>query len=70
MAIRHTFAFARWMRTLNLVLQALLLLTFFGGLNYLALNYGWRWDLTNHRRHTLSEETLAYLRSLEQPVKL
>jgi len=70
MAIRHTFAFARWMRTLNLVLQAVLLLTFFGGLNYLALNYGWRWDLTNHRRHTLSEETLAYLRSLEQPVKL
>lgn len=70
MAIRHTFAFARWMRTLNLVLQAMLLLTFFGGLNYLALNHGWRWDLTNHRRHTLSEETLAYLRSLEQPVKL
>lgn len=70
MAIRHTFAFARWTRTLNLVLQAFLLLTFFGGLNYLALNYGWRWDLTNHRRHTLSEETQAYLRSLEQPVKL
>lgn len=70
MAIRHTFAFARWTRTLNLVLQATLLLSFFGGLNYLALNYGWRWDLTNHRRHTLSEETLAYLRSLEQPVKL
>ncbi|GAB5561341.1 MAG: hypothetical protein SynsKO_29880 [Synoicihabitans sp.] len=70
MAIRHTFAFARWTRTLNLVLQAVLLLTFFGGLNYLAQNYGWRWDLTNHRRHTLSEETLAYLRSLEQPVRL
>ena len=70
MAIRHSFAFARWTRTLNLVLQAFLLLTFFGGLNYLALNYGWRWDLTNHRRHTLSEETQAYLRSLEQPVKL
>ena len=70
MAIRHTFAFARWTRTLNLVLQALLLLTLFGGLNYLALHHGWRWDLTNHRRHTLSEETHAYLRSLDQNVKL
>lgn len=70
MATRDTFAFARWMRTLNLVLQAILLLTFFGGLNYLARNYGWRWDLTEHRRHTLSEETLGYLRSLDQPVRL
>lgn len=70
MALRHTFAFVRWTRTANLVLQALLLLTFFGGLNYLARHEGWRWDLTSHRRHTLSEETLAYLRSLDQPVQL
>lgn len=70
MAFRQTFAFARWMRTLNLVLQAVLLLSLFGGLNYLARNHGWRWDLTNHRRYTLSEETQAYLRSLDQPVRL
>lgn len=70
MAFRNSFAFARWMRTTNLVLQAVLLLTLFGGLNYLARNHGWRWDLTNHRRYTLSEETQAYLRSLDQPVRL
>ncbi len=69
-AFRQSFAFARWMRTLNLVLQAGLLLTLFGGLNYLARNHGWRWDLTHHSRYTLSEETQAYLRSLDQPVRL
>lgn len=70
MAARNSFAAARWRRTTNLVLQAVLFVTFFGGLNYLALHHGWRWDLTNHRRHTLSEETKAYLRSLDQPVRL
>ena len=70
MSSRNAFAIARWRRTINLVLQALLFLSFFGGLNYLALHHGGRWDLTNHRRHTLSEETLAYLRSLQHPVKL
>ncbi|WP_221029497.1 GldG family protein [Actomonas aquatica] len=65
----NAFAKARWLRSTNLLLQAILFVTFFGGLNYLALHHGGRWDLTNHRRHTLSEETLAYLRDLEQPVR-
>lgn len=69
-AAPNAFARARWLRTINLVLQAVLVLTFFGGLNYLALLHGGRWDLTNHRRHTLSEETLAYLRTLDKPVRL
>ncbi|MCC5025445.1 MAG: GldG family protein [Candidatus Synoicihabitans palmerolidicus] len=70
MTARNSFAIARWRRTINLVLQAVLCLTLFGGLNYLALHHGGRWDLTNHRRHTLSEETKAYLRDLDQPVRL
>jgi ABC-type uncharacterized transport system involved in gliding motility auxiliary subunit len=70
MATRNSFATARWKRTINLVLQAGLFITLFGGLNYLALHHGWRWDLTAHSRHTLSEETKAYLRSLDQPVRL
>ncbi len=69
-ATPNAFARARWLRTTNLVLQALLFVTFFGGLNYLALHHGGRWDLTNHRRHTLSEETQAYLRDLDKPVRL
>ena len=31
-----SFRTARWLRTINLVLQAVLFLTFFAGLNYLA----------------------------------
>lgn len=65
-----SFRTARWLRTLNLVLQAVLFLTLFGGLNYLARNYAWRFDLTQHRRHSLSPETLSYLRSLQLPVRI
>ncbi|HEY0967405.1 MAG TPA: GldG family protein [Opitutaceae bacterium] len=70
MASFESFRAARWIRTLNLVLQALLFLTLFGGLNYLSLHYAWRFDLTEHRRHSLSPETLSYLETLKQPVKI
>jgi ABC-type uncharacterized transport system involved in gliding motility auxiliary subunit len=70
MAFRNSFAAARWKRSINLVLQACLFVTLFGGLNYLALHHGWRWDLTQNQEHTLSEETKAYLRSLDQSVRL
>ncbi|MBP9914089.1 MAG: GldG family protein [Opitutaceae bacterium] len=65
-----SFRTARWLRTINLVLQAVLFLTFFAGLNYLALNYSWRKDLTQHRRYSLSPETLSYLRNLQLPVRI
>ncbi len=65
-----SFRTARWLRTINLVLQAVLFLTFFGGLNYLARNYHWRKDLTQHRRFSLSPETLSYLQGLNRPVKI
>ncbi len=42
-----SFRAARWVRTLNLVLQAVLFLTLFAGLNYLARNHAWRFDLTH-----------------------
>ena len=64
------FRAARWVRTLNLVLQALLFIALFGGLNYLARNHAWRYDLTQQRRYSLSPETLAYLRTLSSPVKI
>ncbi len=65
-----TFRTARWLRTINLVLQAVLILTFVGGLNYLALHHGWRFDLTENRRHSLSPETLSYLSQLKAPVHI
>jgi len=67
-----SFRAARWLRTLNLVLQAVLFLTFFLGLNYLARNHAqaWRFDLTRHRRYSLSPETLSYVQHLLQPVSI
>jgi hypothetical protein len=65
-----SFRTARWVRTLNLVLQAVLFVTFFAGLNYLARYHPWRYDLTQQRRHSLSPETLAYLRTLSRPVRI
>ena len=70
MSFLESFRAARWIRTLNLVLQAVLFLTLFGGLNYLSLRYSWRFDLTEHRRHSLSPETLSYLANLGQPVQI
>jgi hypothetical protein len=65
-----SFRAARWIRTLNLVLQAVLFLTFIGGLNYLARSHSWRFDLTRYRRYSLSPETRAYLRELSLPVHI
>jgi ABC-type uncharacterized transport system involved in gliding motility auxiliary subunit len=65
-----SFRTARWVRTFNLVLQAVLFLTLFAGLNYLARNHPGRFDLTHQRRHSLSPETLSYLRNLAQPVRI
>jgi hypothetical protein len=59
---------ARWIRTLNLLLQAVLFMTLVGGLNYLAGSHAWRFDLTRYRRYSLSAETLSYLRELSRPI--
>jgi hypothetical protein len=65
-----SFRAARWLRTLNLVLQALLFLTLFGGLNYVAKNHAWRYDLTRTRKFSLSPETLSYIQNLQSPVHI
>lgn len=70
MAHLDSFRTARWVRTANLVLQAVLFFTFFGGLNYVARNHAWRFDLTEHRRYSLSPETLSWVQHLKAPVEL
>ena len=70
MATSPTFRAVRWFRTTNLLAQALLFITFFAGLNYLAVNYAWRFDLTENRSHSLSPETRSYLKNLGQPVRV
>jgi hypothetical protein len=64
----ESFRAVRWLRTLNLVLQAVLVLTFVGGLNYVAKNHAWRFDLTKYRKFSLSPETLSYIKNLPRPV--
>ena len=66
----ESFRTVRWLRTLNLVLQAVLVLTFFGGLNYVAKNHSHRFDLTHQRKFSLSPETLSYIKNLQRPVRI
>lgn len=70
MAQFDSFRAARWVRTLNLLLQGVLFLTFFAGLNYVARNHPWRKDLTRNRQFSLSPETLSYVKNLQRPVDI
>lgn len=70
MHLADSFRAARWIRLVNLLLQALLFLALFGGLNYIALNHSWRFDLTQSRQRSLSAETKSYLEGLERDVKI
>ena len=70
MNIADSFRAARWIRFINLLLQALLFLALFAGLNYIALNHAWRFDVTANRRHSLSPETRAYLDRVERDVAI
>src|ERR1700712_1442575 len=70
MSTFQSFRAVRWVRTVNLVLQAILFLTLCLGLNYLARNHAWRYDLTKHRRYSLSPETLSWVQQLKQPVRI
>lgn len=70
MNIADSFRAARWIRFINLLLQALLFLALFAGLNYIALNHAWRFDVTANRRHSLSPETRSYLERVERDVAI
>jgi ABC-type uncharacterized transport system involved in gliding motility auxiliary subunit len=70
MPLFDSFRATRWVRTLNLVLQAGLFLTLCLGLNYLARNHPSRYDLTKHRRFSLSAETLSWIQQLKAPVTI
>lgn len=70
MPFSDSFRAARWIRFINLLLQAVLFLGLFGGLNYIAQNHLLRFDLTQNRRHSLSPETKSYLDQLERNVDI
>ncbi|HET7537085.1 MAG TPA: GldG family protein [Candidatus Didemnitutus sp.] len=70
MRFADSFRAARWVRLINLLLQAVLFLALFAGLNYVALQHTWRFDLTRRHRLTLSAESRSYLENLQQPVRI
>jgi ABC-type uncharacterized transport system involved in gliding motility auxiliary subunit len=55
---------------LNRWVQVVLFLLFLASVNYLALRYFTRIDLTQDHRYALSAETRAYLESLDQPLDI
>lgn len=55
---------------LNVIVQVVLCLMLFIGANYLSYHYYKRWDLTNSGSHSLSSETLSYLRKLSKDVEV
>lgn len=66
----ESFQANRWIRTINLVLQAALFLCLFAGINYLAQIYSWRIDLTRGRLFSLSAESRSYIARLTEPVHI
>src|SRR5579862_1734685 len=73
--VLESFRAARWVRTFNLIAQAVLFLSLVIGVNLLVQDRGWdqdplRIDLTRYRRYSLAPETAAYLKSLPNPVRI
>ena len=54
----------------NVLLQLSLAVLLFVGLNYLSYRYYWRRDLSPNQEHTLSQQTITYLRKLGKEVSL
>lgn len=66
----ESFQIANRIQRLNRWMQIALLLTFIGGLNYLAVHHFVRFDLSSQNQNLLSPETRAYLTDLPRPVQI
>ena len=66
----NEFALIRRLQTANRTVQTLLALSLMPALNFLAANYFKRFDLTQSGAYTLAAESKAYIRQLEEPVKI
>jgi len=64
------FKTVRRIRAINRFFQILFSLTLIVGLNYLAAKHYSRIDLTAGKQFSLSPETIAYLKALENPVDI
>jgi ABC-type uncharacterized transport system involved in gliding motility auxiliary subunit len=52
----------------NAALMTVALIAILGLTNHIGVRYHWRWDVTEEKQFSLSEQTLSLLYSLEEPV--
>ncbi len=64
------FKFSRWFHAGHSLLQFLLVITLFLGLNILALTHFERYDITEGRKYALSAETASYIARLKDPIRI
>ncbi len=64
------FRYAKWMRRCESLLHVLLGLTLLFGLNYLAMQEYYRWDISKYNKYSLSGETRAYVSQIRKPVHI
>lgn len=61
---------AQWQIFIRILTIFIASITFICGSNYLANNSNIRWDVTQAKQHTLSSNTIEFIRSLKSEVKL
>lgn len=66
----NEFRFIRRLHNANRIVQIILALILIAALNFLSANYFKRFDLTKSGAYTLAAESKAYIRQLEEPVKI
>ena len=55
---------------MNVLIQVVLALALFVGINRLSYRHYWRWDLSPSQDYTLSQATLNYLSNLSRDVQI
>ncbi len=70
MSMWDSYQVANRLKLANHWVQVILILSLILGLNYVAMQVFFRFDLTENHRYALSPETKAYLRDLSEPIKV
>ena len=54
----------------NAIVSTAIILVLLGGINFLAIRYGVRWDLSENQLFTLSAQSQAVVQNLDKPLKV
>jgi len=66
----HLLGTVQWKKYAIILSVVLFCIFFMGTTNYLAYQQSYRWDLTQNNQHSLSANTLKFVRILNRPVQL